>query len=151
MNRKASSNPGPVPERWIECPRKSDGFIANKFMAFKTPLDERFDAAIPVEATFTPELIHVRDLTHGSCSSVLHEIKSTQFRKQATPFGEIKFSKAFRDLDEKIIECRLKGSSWVFVRQRKDKSFPDSFTAAMDVYKSILYPVSEEMLLDSIT
>ncbi|XP_059617367.1 mRNA-capping enzyme-like [Phlebotomus argentipes] len=50
-------SPGPVPDRWLHCPRKSDGFIADRFLAFKTPLDERFDSQLPVEAYFSPELV----------------------------------------------------------------------------------------------
>uniref|UniRef100_A0A1L8DGW7 mRNA-capping enzyme n=1 Tax=Nyssomyia neivai TaxID=330878 RepID=A0A1L8DGW7_9DIPT len=57
MNRNRSTNPGPVPDRWLHCPRKSDGFIAERFLAFKTPLDERFDTQLPVEASFTPEMV----------------------------------------------------------------------------------------------
>ncbi|XP_055681575.1 mRNA-capping enzyme [Lutzomyia longipalpis] len=57
MNRNRSANPGPVPDRWLHCPRKSDGFIADRFLAFKTPLDERFDPQLPVEACFSPEMV----------------------------------------------------------------------------------------------
>ncbi|XP_059617366.1 mRNA-capping enzyme [Phlebotomus argentipes] len=57
MSRNRGSNPGPVPDRWLHCPRKSDGFIADRFLAFKTPLDERFDSQLPVEAYFSPEMV----------------------------------------------------------------------------------------------
>lgn len=35
-----------VPPRWLNCPRKSK-IIADKFLAFKTPLDPRYDDNIP--------------------------------------------------------------------------------------------------------
>lgn len=57
MSRNRSSNPGPVPDRWLHCPRKSNGFIADRFLAFKTPLDERFDSQLPVEACFSPDMV----------------------------------------------------------------------------------------------
>eukprot|EP00794_Sanderia_malayensis_P011972 gene11972-13209_t len=39
------------PPRWLSCPRKS-GLIAGKFIAFKTFLDEKFDAQVPDEYRF---------------------------------------------------------------------------------------------------
>ncbi|XP_044742570.1 mRNA-capping enzyme [Chrysoperla carnea] len=53
----SSSNPGPVPPRWLHCPRKSSGLIADKFLAFKTPLSERFDKDVPPECRFPPKMI----------------------------------------------------------------------------------------------
>lgn len=49
--------PGPIPNRWLYCPRKSDSVICEKFLAFKTPLSERFDSQMPVECVFTPDLL----------------------------------------------------------------------------------------------
>ena len=28
------SGPGPIPPRWLNCPRKSDGLVANRFLTF---------------------------------------------------------------------------------------------------------------------
>lgn len=48
---------GPLPNRWLNCPRKSDGVIADRFVAFKTPLDDRFDDKLPVEKQWAPETL----------------------------------------------------------------------------------------------
>jgi len=48
---------GPLPPRWLKCPRKSVELIGNRFLAFKTPLDEKFDDQIPVEHRFSPEML----------------------------------------------------------------------------------------------
>lgn len=47
------------------------------------------------------------------------------------PFAKIKYTKQLKDLDNKIIECKFENNSWVFMRQRSDKSFPNSYTTAM--------------------
>ncbi|XP_061397952.1 mRNA-capping enzyme [Musca vetustissima] len=49
--------PGPIPNRWLYCPRKSEGIIAEKFIAFKTPLSAAFDDQMPMECMFHPEMI----------------------------------------------------------------------------------------------
>lgn len=49
--------PGPIPPRWLSCPRKSDNLVANRFLAFKTPLDKRYDDQIPVENRFPPTML----------------------------------------------------------------------------------------------
>lgn len=35
-----------------------------------------------------------------------------------------------KDMNGKIIECKFENNSWVFMRERTDKSFPNSFTTA---------------------
>nr|CAD7455820.1 unnamed protein product [Timema tahoe] len=50
-------NPGSIPNRWLHCPRKSSGLIANKFLAFKTPLSEKFNDQVPSECRFGPKMI----------------------------------------------------------------------------------------------
>ncbi|CAG0887238.1 unnamed protein product [Darwinula stevensoni] len=49
--------PGPLPPRWLHCPRKATTLIAGKFLAFKTPLDARFDDQVPEECRFYPEMV----------------------------------------------------------------------------------------------
>lgn len=49
--------PGPIPNRWLHCPRKSADLIVGKFIAFKTPLSERFDDQVPAECRFSPKMI----------------------------------------------------------------------------------------------
>ncbi|KAL1124336.1 hypothetical protein AAG570_000965 [Ranatra chinensis] len=57
MTNNNQSGPGPVPNRWLYCPRKSTRLIAEKFLAFKTPLDSRFDEQVPDECRFTPSML----------------------------------------------------------------------------------------------
>ena len=63
MNRKRdlqgrpAGNPGPIPERWLHCPRKAFTFVADKFLAFKTPLDNKFDSQVGEEHIFTPQMV----------------------------------------------------------------------------------------------
>ncbi|XP_058468211.1 mRNA-capping enzyme [Malaya genurostris] len=52
-----SLGPGPIPNRWLNCPRKSETLIADKFLAFKTPLKEEFESQMPVECCFTPDML----------------------------------------------------------------------------------------------
>lgn len=54
---KSSSDPGPLPKRWLKCPRKATTLIAHKFLAFKTPLSERFDGQLEMQYRFPPSMI----------------------------------------------------------------------------------------------
>ncbi|KAI8128169.1 mRNA-capping enzyme [Lucilia cuprina] len=56
--------PGPIPNRWLYCPRKSDTIIAEKFLAFKTPLSDAFTSQMPMECIFMPDMIF------GYCKSL---------------------------------------------------------------------------------
>lgn len=67
-----------------------------------------------------------------------------------TPFGQMKLTKELRELDNKIIECKYDKNAWVFMRERTDKSFPNSFKTATSVCHSIRYPVTTEILLSFI-
>lgn len=49
--------PGPLPPRWLNCPRKSSKLVGSRFLAFKTPLDERYDEQVSVENRFTPKML----------------------------------------------------------------------------------------------
>lgn len=49
--------PGNVPDRWLLCPRKANALLASKFLAFKTPLDKRYDPQIPAEHRFYPVML----------------------------------------------------------------------------------------------
>ena len=48
---------GPLPSRWLKCPRKSLGLVGGKFLAVKTPLDERFNDQVPPECLWTPQMV----------------------------------------------------------------------------------------------
>lgn len=59
MNRKRErdNGPGPIPERWLYCPRKAFTVVADKFLAFKTPLDDKFDSQVRDEHLFSPQMV----------------------------------------------------------------------------------------------
>lgn len=42
----------------------------------------------------------------------------------------MKVTKEFKEYDDKIIECKFEKNQWVFMRERTDKSFPNSFVTA---------------------
>lgn len=46
------------------------------------------------------------------------------------PFGCMKWTKAIKNLDNKIIECKYENGEWKFMRERTDKSFPNSYKTA---------------------
>ncbi|XP_004696307.1 mRNA-capping enzyme isoform X2 [Echinops telfairi] len=66
------------------------------------------------------------------------------------PFAQIKVIKELKQYDNKIIECKFENNSWVFMRQRTDKSFPNAYNTAMAVCNSISNPVTKEMLFEFI-
>lgn len=47
------------------------------------------------------------------------------------PFARINIKKQFKDLNGKIIECKFENNQWVFMRERTDKSFPNSYSTAL--------------------
>uniref|UniRef100_G3P095 mRNA-capping enzyme n=1 Tax=Gasterosteus aculeatus aculeatus TaxID=481459 RepID=G3P095_GASAC len=64
------------------------------------------------------------------------------------PFAKMKATKELKQYDNKIIECTFANNTWVFMRQRVDKSFPNSYETAMAVCKSIQEPVTKDILLE---
>ncbi|KAL0967312.1 hypothetical protein UPYG_G00250610 [Umbra pygmaea] len=64
------------------------------------------------------------------------------------PFAQMKASKDLKQYDSKIIECSFHNNTWVFMRQRVDKSFPNSYDTAMAVCNSIQHPVTKENLYE---
>ncbi|XP_017109277.2 mRNA-capping enzyme [Drosophila bipectinata] len=56
-DRDRGRDSGPLPNRWLYCPRKSDTIIAERFLAFKTPLSANFQDKMPIECTFRPEML----------------------------------------------------------------------------------------------
>lgn len=66
------------------------------------------------------------------------------------PFAQIQYTKALKDLNNKIIECKFDNNRWVLMRQRVDKSYPNSYSTAIAVWNSIKNPVTTEYLLDYI-
>ncbi|XP_034230434.1 mRNA-capping enzyme [Thrips palmi] len=66
------------------------------------------------------------------------------------PFGTMKYSKALKDMNNKIVECKFNNGQWEFMRERTDKSFPNSYNTAVAVFNSIRDPVTTEYLLEFI-
>lgn len=66
------------------------------------------------------------------------------------PFDSMKYNKELKDLDGKIIECKYQNNQWVFMRERTDKSFPNSYDTAYSVCQSIRKPLTKEALLEYI-
>lgn len=64
------------------------------------------------------------------------------------PFAQMKATKELKMYDNKIIECSFNNNTWVFMRQRIDKSFPNSYDTAMAVCNSIQHPVTKEILFE---
>jgi mRNA-capping enzyme len=53
----------------------------------------------------------------------------------------MKVNKTLKELDNKIIECRFQDNNWVFMRERTDKSFPNSLTTARGTVPTLKVPV----------
>ena len=70
-----------------------------------------------------------------------------------TPFSDMKVTKKLERYNGKIIECRYDSGrmEWIFMRERTDKSFPNSHKTAVSVCQSIIEPVDERYLKDFIT
>ena len=56
-NSRGGGDPGPLPQRWLDCPRKAFSVIDNTFLAFKTPLSKKFDDKVPMKNRFTPKML----------------------------------------------------------------------------------------------
>ncbi|KAL4715084.1 hypothetical protein ACJJTC_012131 [Scirpophaga incertulas] len=69
---------------------------------------------------------------------------------QKMPFATMKVTKEIKHLNNKIIECHYDNDQWVFMRERTDKSFPNSHATAKAVCGSITCPVTKEILVDFI-
>ncbi|KAJ3606426.1 hypothetical protein NHX12_025947 [Muraenolepis orangiensis] len=61
------------------------------------------------------------------------------------PFAQMKDLKQY---DNKIIECTFVNNTWAFMKQRIDKSFPNSYDTALAVCNSIQHPVTKDILLE---
>ncbi|KAJ8669304.1 hypothetical protein QAD02_000563 [Eretmocerus hayati] len=67
------------------------------------------------------------------------------------PFGYLRrLTDHLKTLDDRIIECKFENGSWVFMRERTDKSYPNSYNTAHSVCSSIQHPINKEYLLDYI-
>uniref|UniRef100_A0A3P8V1D6 mRNA-capping enzyme n=1 Tax=Cynoglossus semilaevis TaxID=244447 RepID=A0A3P8V1D6_CYNSE len=124
-----------------------------------------------LEGSFTSQVSHEVDglifqpcgrYKPGRCDDILKwkppNLNSVDFRLKITKVGgegvrvlssvSSQATKELKEYDNKIIECTFANNSWVFMRQRVDKSFPNSYDTAMAVCKSIQEPVTKEILLE---
>lgn len=69
------------------------------------------------------------------------------------PFSTIKVTKTIRELNNKIIECRYnrQKGNWELMRERTDKSYPNAYTTAENVLRTIMQPIEENDLLHFIS
>ncbi|XP_069105528.1 LOW QUALITY PROTEIN: mRNA-capping enzyme-like [Argopecten irradians] len=66
------------------------------------------------------------------------------------PMAMMRYTKSIKDLDGKIVECSWDGKEWKFMRQRTDKSHPNSYNTAMGVWQSIQTPVTKDILFSAV-
>lgn len=66
------------------------------------------------------------------------------------PVDKMKVTKKLLPYDNKIIECRYLNNKWEFMRERTDKSLPNSRATAQSVFNTIRNPISKEFLIDFI-
>ena len=113
--------PGPLPPRWLKCPRKSVTLIGNRyvkfqkqlhwncgctnvltrwwfisrFLAFKTPLDERFNDQIPPEHRFTPDMLFQSMKAHKVKIGLVIDLTNTErfYDKKLMEENECKYVK----------------------------------------------------------
>ncbi|EYC05020.1 hypothetical protein Y032_0084g1735 [Ancylostoma ceylanicum] len=64
------------------------------------------------------------------------------------PMATMKATKKLLPYDNKIIECTFDNGQWIFMRERTDKSLPNSLKTAHAVYNSMINPIDKNMLID---
>lgn len=55
------------------------------------------------------------------------------------PFGVMKYTKELKDMNNKIVECKFNNGLWEFMRERTDKSFPNSYNTAIGNVHEFFY------------
>ncbi|GMS81928.1 hypothetical protein PENTCL1PPCAC_4103, partial [Pristionchus entomophagus] len=68
----------------------------------------------------------------------------------AEPVDQMKATRSLLPYDGKIIECKRENNEWVFMRERTDKSLPNSLKTAQAVVNSMKYPIDKEALISFI-
>ncbi|XP_030752482.1 mRNA-capping enzyme [Sitophilus oryzae] len=92
----------------------------------------------------------LRIVTEGGTGIVSKKVGHLYLGQYDQRIAKMDYTKALKDLDGKIIECKLENNKWKFMRERTDKTFPNSYNTAMGVMKSIQTPVTKEILLNFI-
>lgn len=137
---------------------------------FSTKLGHEIDGLIfqpesdPYKPGQCPDVLKWKPLSHNSIDFRLQIVREERpgmlaerkgylyVNRFDQPIAMIKYTKELNGLDKKIIECNFdyKANEWKFMRQRTDKSFPNSYETAMAVLESIKNPVTKELLLTTI-
>uniref|UniRef100_A0A5S6QUV6 mRNA-capping enzyme n=2 Tax=Trichuris muris TaxID=70415 RepID=A0A5S6QUV6_TRIMR len=63
------------------------------------------------------------------------------------PFDRMPITKDLWKYNNKIIECSVTNGRWTFMRERTDKSVPNSYETALGVRKSIRFPIMKADLV----
>lgn len=71
------------------------------------------------------------ELTFLFCRIVSRKIGYLFVGQMDQPFARMKYRKELKDLDNKIIECKFENNEWKFMRERTDKSYPNSHSTAI--------------------
>lgn len=58
------------------------------------------------------------------------KVASLLVGREEIQFARMRFTKDLKELNNKIIECTFKDGQWVFLRERTDKTYPNSFNTA---------------------
>lgn len=58
------------------------------------------------------------------------KVASLLVGREETEFARMKWSKDCKELNNKIIECTFKDGNWMFLRERSDKTYPNSYNTA---------------------
>lgn len=68
----------------------------------------------------------------GGVSHLVHSLcVVTAIKPSVSVCLSLQATKELKQYDNKIIECTFADNTWVFMRQRVDKSFPNSYDTAM--------------------
>lgn len=119
------------------------------------------DAYKPGQA---PDVLKWKPHTHNSIDFRLKIVRENQLGmlpetfallfagRHSQPFDKVKATKEFREHDNKIVECTwdYDRRTWKFMRERTDKSFPNSIDTAWAVFETIKNPLTKEHLLNFI-
>ena len=137
---------------------------------FKKHLSHEIDGLIfqpvpdPYIAGQCPVTLKWKPPTHNSVDfrlKIIVDDRPGMLRKQVGtlyvgghdhPFDQMKVTKELKQYDNKIIECTydMNARQWVFMRERTDKTFPNSYNTAIAVCDSIRNPVTQDILLNFI-
>ena len=71
---------------------------------------------------------------------------------QDTPYGEMKYHEDLIPYNNKIVECSydFEVMTWVFIRVREDKGWPNYLTVADAICNTIEFPVTETNMLQAL-